>query len=267
MKGHDALLALGGVALALGIAAVLVAGATGAPPRTERIARFFVGPPAVASGLPLERRGGVIAAARASQVTNLPLVAPVQRGIAEAARDAAAYVLVLLGVAGSLLLAREPVLACYRATLGGWRSQLRVLASGLALLALLASSAFLAFVVLVGTVAESPLPRAGLGLQSLLQGGLVVFSVGFVFVGLVALVGLAAASWRLGDAIAGLRPVARWGAHMPAALVALIGMTLIFGAAQLPVVGAIVSIGAIAYALGTVITARLGRPAGRPAPP
>jgi hypothetical protein len=267
VKARDALLVLGGVVLAIGIGAVLLAGALGAQPRAERVARFFVGPPAGASGLQLERRGGVTAAPRATQVTNLPLVAPVQRGIAEAARDAAAYLLVLLGVAGSLVLAREPVLACYRASLGGWRSQLRVLASGLAVLALLASSAFLAFVVLLGTTLDSPLPRAGIGLQSLLQGGLVALSVGFVFIGLVTLVGLAAASWRLGDAVAALRPLARWGSRLPAALVALLGTTLIFGAAQLPVVGGVVSLGAIAYALGTVIVARLGRPVGRPAPP
>lgn len=250
MPQRDALLVLAAVILAVGVAAVLLVGAVGTPAREAR-PRFFVGrqpPPPERSIEQLER----------AVPPEVRAFVPLQRQVAATAGDAAGYLLVLLGVSASLVLAREGVLASYRASLGGWRTQLRLAGTGAAIVALVASASFLAFVVLVGAAATVAGPRGPFGgPQPFLQGGLVALTVGLVFVGLIALVGFAAASWRLGDALLSLRPLARWSSAVPRPLVALIGASLIYLAAQLPTVGAAIAFGAIAYALGAVITARL----------
>jgi hypothetical protein len=262
VKQRDALLVLGAVVLAVGVTAVLLVGAIASGPRGEAVRpRFFVGAQPVRA-----IDAGAAAAARAERAAQaVPVIGPLQRGIGEGARDAAGYLLVLLGVSAALVLAREPVLTAYRATAGGAWAQARIVATGLAVLALLASAAFLAFVVILGTIAGNPALRVPFGVQPLLQSGLVALTVAFVFVALVTLVGLAAASWRLGDAIAGLRPWARLGAVLPAPLVAITGTTLIYLAAQAPLVGTSVGVLAVAYALGAVMAARLGRGAPRAA--
>ena len=73
----------------------------------------------------------------------------------------------------------------------------------------------------------------------------------------VAAVGAAAASWRLGDAILSLRPLARLGRATPPMLIGLLGASLVYLITQLPVVGDLVLVLAIAYALGIVAAARL----------
>src|SRR5207249_1755029 len=72
-----------------------------------------------------------------------------------------------------------------------------------------------------------------------------------------ALVGFAAASWRLGDALFQLRGLRRYTGRVPAPLIALLGATLIYIAWQIPYLGALAVLGALAYALGAVVTARL----------
>lgn len=207
-----------------------------------------------------------------------PLV-PVQRQIAFAFSEAAGYLLVLLGVATALVFARGPVVAGYRASLGGWRTQLRALALGVALLAIVASALFLVFVSMLGVVAGPPtaglqapvgaggLGRAGfaLGPASLLQVGITAIAVAIVLVAVVAAVGLAAAAWRIGDLVVSLRPLARLGRGTPPTLIALLGASLVYLAAQLPVLGPVVLTGTVAYALGIVAAARLA-PAAAAAP-
>lgn len=254
MPRRDALLVLAAVILAVGVAAVLLVGALGTPAREAR-PRFFVGPQPPPPGRSIQQVEGAVPAGVRAFV-------PMQRQVAAAAADAAGYLLVLLGVSASLVLAREGVLAAYRASLGGWRTQLRLAGTGAAVVALVASASFLAFVVLIGSAATVAGPRGPFGgpfggPQPFLQGGLVALTIGFVFVGLVALIGFAAASWRLGDALFSVRPLSRWSTAVPRPLVALIGASLIYVATQLPAVGAAVAFGAIAYALGAVITARL----------
>ena len=61
-------------------------------------------------------------------------ILPVQRGLTDTARDAAGYLLILLGTSAALVLARDQVVSTYRASLGGWRAQLRVIGSGLAVI-------------------------------------------------------------------------------------------------------------------------------------
>jgi hypothetical protein len=82
---------------------------------------------------------------------------------------------------------------------------------------------------------------------------------------LVTLVGFAAASWRLGDAILGMRQLARWAGSVPGPVVALIGATILYLLGQLPVVGGLVAFLVVAYALGAVVIARLG-PGPAPTP-
>ncbi len=90
-----------------------------------------------------------------------------------------------------------------------------------------------------------------------LQVGLAAFSVVIVVAGLVALVGFAAASWRLGDALFRVPRLRRYNGRVPAPLIALLGATLIYISWQLPYLGAIAVVGVLAYALGAVVTARL----------
>jgi hypothetical protein len=251
MKQRDALIVLGAVMLAVGISAILLASslATAASP-SRRI--FFD----ARNSAPPART--VIEAQRDLPVALQPII-PVQRGLTDTARDAAGYLLTLLATSAALVLAREQVVSTYRASFGGWRSQLRVLLSGLAVIGISASAAALAWIVLLGSVAS--LRNAGVvGVPAALQIGLATFSVLLVAAGIAALVGFAAASWRLGDALFTAPPLRRYSARVPAPLIALLGATFIYIAWQIPYLGAVAVVGALAYALGAVVTARLGHP-------
>jgi hypothetical protein len=188
---------------------------------------------------------------------------PFQRGVSDTARDAAGYLLVVIAVSAVLVLGREQVLGAYRAARGTWRDQLRVLGTGIAVLLLLASALFLGGVVLLGGLAAG-FRDAPAGIQMGLQVGLMTMAVfGAVFL-LIALVGFAAASWRLGDTIFALPAMSRWAGGIPAPLVALIGATILYVLMQLPAVGGLVAFVIVAYALGAVVVARLGPPAAPP---
>ncbi|MDP9265820.1 MAG: hypothetical protein M3O91_06865 [Chloroflexota bacterium] len=251
MTRRDAMLVLGTLVLAVVVAGLLLVGSMAAARPGER-PRFYFGRDQLPAGRSLVETEQRVPAAFRS-------IVPLQRGVSDTARDAAGFVLVLLGVTGALVLARGPVVAGYRASLGGWRAQLRVLATGLAVLALIASAAFLSFVFVLGGVAGSGgLRAAGLRPQPLLETGLIAITLGIVILAAVALVGFAAAAWRLGDLLTGLPPVARWGSQLPAPLSAIVGATVFYVAAQLPAVGAAVALLVLAYALGVVVTARLG---------
>ncbi|OGO73050.1 MAG: hypothetical protein A3G84_06020 [Chloroflexi bacterium RIFCSPLOWO2_12_FULL_71_12] len=200
-----------------------------------------------------------------------PLV-PAQRQVAAAVRDGAGYLLVLIGVAAALVFARGPVVAGYRATLGGWRTQLRALALGGALMGVIASALFLTFVSMLGTVAArgpSLETAAGTGrslaanaaLGPLLQVGVTTIAVAIVLVSIVATIGLAAASWRIGDRLLQVRPLSRIGQSAPPTLVALLGVSVVYVLAHIPVVGPLVTLAAVAYALGVVAVARLAHAA------
>lgn len=263
----------GAIVLAGVIGGLLLVGAVSAQPerRGEFRARVFFGdrpPPAARTIEQVQER--VPAAVR-------PLV-PVQRELAGAFREAASYLLVLIGVAAALVFARGQVAATYRASLGGWRTQTRVLLLGGAVLAVIVSSLFLVFVVMLGTVAgvdragggpgpiPVPGPGAGIALGPLLQVGVTAASVALVLVALVALIGLAAAAWRIGDAIVSSRPLARISQGAPATLVALLGVSVVYVLTQLPVIGPLVLLGTVAYALGLVAAARLAPAAATPGP-
>lgn len=250
MKQRDALLVLGAVMLAVGISAILLASSLATVPSPGR--RIFFdsrnSPPPART---------VIEAQRDLPGALQPIV-PVQRGLTDTARDAAGYLLTLLATSAALVLAHEQVVSTYRASLGGWRSQLRVLLSGLAVIGVGASAAALSWIVLLGSLAG--LRNAGaVGVPAALQVGLGVFSVVLVLAGLAAVIGFAAASWRLGDSLFSVGRLRRYGGRVPAPLIALLGATLIYIAWQIPYLGALVVLVALAYALGAVVTARLAQ--------
>jgi len=184
------------------------------------------------------------------------LIGPLQRGVSDTARDAAGLILVLLLTASTLVLANDQVVAVYRASLGGWRSQARVLAAGLVVLGLAISTAALGWVVFLNFVTGA-LPDSPFGAPAALQVGLTAFAVLCVFGLLALLVGFAATSWRLGDALLHTRALSRFQTQIPAPVVALGGATILFILWQIPALGAFALAAVVAYALGAVVTARL----------
>jgi hypothetical protein len=251
MTGRDTVFALGAIVVALAIATILLVGSIAAGADQSGGPRFF-----------FVNFGNRVAPARtAVSASDLPVplraVVPFQRGVSDTARDAAGYLLVVIGVAAVLVLGRAQVLGAYHAARGTWRDQLRVLGTGVAVLLLLASATFLGGVVLLGALA-SGFRAAPTGIQFGLEVGLMTMAVFAAALLLVTLVGFAAASWRLGDAIFGLRAVTRWAGGIPGPLVALIGATILYLLMQLPVLGGLIAFAVVAYALGAVVVARLG---------
>jgi len=252
MTGRDTVFALGAIVIALAIATILLVGsmAAGADETGRSRSFFFVN---------FGNRAVPVRTAAAAGDVPFPLraVVPFQRGVSDTARDAAGYLLVVIGVAAVLVLGRTQVLGAYHAARGTWRDQLRVLGTGVAVLLLLASATFLGGVVLLGALAAG-FREAPAAIQFGLQVGLMTMAVFVAALLLVTFVGFAAASWRLGDALFGLRAMNRWGGGIPGPLVALIGATILYVLMQLPTVGGVVAFAVVAYALGAVVVARLG---------
>ncbi len=257
MSDRGVAIAAGAALLAVVIAGFLLVGAMGAAGERAGVRpRIFFGerPPAAARTVEqLQER--VPAPLRA--------FVPLQRDVAVAARDAAGYVLLLLGVAAVVVFARQQAAACYRASLGGWRSILRVGLLGLALVAVVVSAVFLTFVVLIGSLAAAAdtgaVIRSGQGVAAgFVQLSVTGLAAGLLVVALVSLVGFTGTAWRLGDALLAVRPLARVGQGAPPALIALGGATLIYLLAQLPGLGPIIGVVALAFGLGSAAAARLG---------
>ena len=251
MSRRDTAFALAAIVAAIAIATVLLVGSLAGSATEEQGRGFFF----VSFG------GRVVQPVRTAVGTGevpVPLrpVVPFQRGVSDTARDAAGYLLVVIGVSAALVLGRDQVLGAYHAAHGTWREQLRVLGTGVAVLLLLASAAFLAGVVLVGTLAAG-FREAPAGIQFGLQVGLMTLAVFAATVLVVTLVGFTAASWRLGDSLLGTRALTGWAGRIPGPLVALIGATILYLLMQLPAVGGLVAFAVVAYALGAVVVARL----------
>jgi hypothetical protein len=260
MTRRDKLVVLAAAVLAIAFSAVLYVGTMATEPsvatdvRPARPRIFFdlrqTPAPATRTLADVQERVGPLAA-----------VVPLQRGISDSAREAAGFLLMLIITATTLTLAHGRVVSAYRASLGGWRAQLRVLLTGFAVLGLGLSASALAWVVFLGYVATSA-RGAPFGVPAALQIGLAAFGVILVFLLLVLAIGFAATAWRLGDVILRSRALARYQSAVPAPVVAALGATLLYIVWQIPLIGAIALALVIAYALGTVITARLGAAAG-----
>jgi len=251
MTQRDTVLVLGTLVMAIGLSAILFVGAAATapsePPARPRV--FFDArssmPPAF-----------TITEAQARVPQPFTMIVPLQRGVSDTARDAAGFLLVLLVTASTLVFANDQVVAAYRASLGGWRAQARVVGTGIAVFGLGLSALILAAVVYLGFVAGA-VPRIPFGIPAALQVGFTAFAVISVFALLVLAVGFAAAAWRLGDAILRLRWLIRFAAHVPTPLVAVIGATVLYLILQIPLLGALALAVVVAYALGAVVTARL----------
>lgn len=261
MTGRDTVFALAAIVVAMAIATVLLVGSMSQSTATDEQGRprFFFA----------NFGGRVVQPVRTAVGTGdvpVPLraVVPFQRGVSNTARDAAGYLLVVIAVSAALVLGRDQVLGAYHAARGTWREQLRVLGTGIAVLLLLASASFLGGVVLIGSLA-SGFREAPAGIQFGLQIGLMTMAVFAALFLLVAVVGFAAASWRLGDTLFGTRILSGWAGRVPGPLVALIGATILYVLMQLPAVGGLIAVVVIAYALGAVVVARLAPAAVPPA--
>ena len=254
MTQRDIVIVLATLAVAVGLSAILFVGAavtarTAAPEAIARPRVFFDS----SSNLP---PGLTVVDAQRRVAGPLQAIVPLQRGISDTARDAAGLFLTLLLTASTLVLANDQVVAVYRASLGDWRSQARVLAAGFVVIGLAISTAALAWVVylnfVTGALRDSPL-----GAPVALQVGMTAFAVLCVFALLALLVGFAATAWRLGDALLHTRALSRFQTQLPAPVVALAGATILFILWQIPLVGAIALAAIVAYAIGAVVTARL----------
>ena len=254
MTRRDVVIVLGTLAVAVGLSAVLFVGAAATSPdsASEPAARprvFFD----QRSALP---PGRTVVDAQRRVAGPLQAIVPLQRGISDTARDAAGLLLTLLLTASTLVLANGQVVAVYRASLGDWRTQARVLAAGLVVMGLAISTAALAWVVYLNFV-TSALRETPFGASTALQIGLTAFAVMCVFALLALLVGFAATAWRLGDALLHTRALSRFQSQIPAPVVALAGATIFFVLWQIPALGAFALATVVAYALGAVVTARL----------
>lgn len=258
MTPRERLFVLASFVIAVGLGTVLYVGAVATEPvRTASAAALREARPRIFFDLrrtPPPARAVIDAQERLPQ--GLRTLIPLQRGLSERGRDAAGFLLVVLVTASTLLLAHGQVVSAYRATLGGWRAQTRVLLTGLAVLGLGASGIALAWIVYLGFVAGA-LRGAPLGVPAALQVGLTTFGVLVVLALLVLAVGFSATAWRLGDALFGSRALSRFQTDAPPALIAAIGATLLYVAWQLPVIGALALVAVVAYALGCVVVARL----------
>jgi hypothetical protein len=246
---------LGALVVALGLSVVLFVGtlASEPPARADDAAarpRIFFDlrstpPPATRSIAEVQQRVGPFAA-----------IVPLQRNMTDSAREAAGFLLMLIVTATTLLVAHERVVSAYRASLGGWRTQVRVLLTGFAVLGLGLSATALAWVVFLGYVATTA-RGAPFGVPAALQIGMAAFGVILVFLVAVLAIGFSATSWRLGDALFRSRALSRFQSAVPAPAVAIIGATILYVLWQIPALGAVALALVIAYALGAVVTARL----------
>jgi hypothetical protein len=254
MTQRDIAIVLGTLAVAIGLSAILFVGAAATSPDSaaDTAARprvFFDQRAAVPPGR-------TVADAQRRVAGPLQAIVPLQRSISDTARDAAGLLLTLLLTASTLVLANGQVVAVYRASLGNWRMQARVLAAGLVVMGLAMSTAALAWVVYLNYV-TSALRDTPFGAPAALQVGLTAFAVVCVFALLALLVGFAATAWRLGDALLHTRALSRFQSQIPAPVVALAGATIFFILWQIPALGAFALAAVVAYALGAVVTARL----------
>ena len=254
MTQRDIVIVLATLAVAVGLSAILFVGAavtarTAAPEAIARPRVFFDS----SSNLP---PGLTVVDAQRRVAGPLQAIVPLQRGISDTARDAAGLFLTLLLTASTLVLANSQVVAVYRASLGDWRSQARVLAAGFVVIGLAISTAALAWVVYLGFVTGA-LRDSPVGAPAALQVGMTAFAVLCVFALLALLVGFAATAWRLGDALLHTRALSRFQTQLPAPVVALAGATILFILWQIPLVGAVALAAIVAYAIGAVVTARL----------
>lgn len=253
MTQRATLLVLAGVLLAAAASILFLTSAVATPRLREGPSRIAI---TRQTPLPTRRPVEVVQRQLPPDLRFLAPVVIVQRGISDTARDAAGLLLVLLLTSGTLVVARDQVVRAHAASAGDLRAQARVLGIGVGVLFAVASVVALSAIVALGALAGRPPDTFRFGLQLLF--GLV--AVLLLVVGAPALVGFSAAAWRVGVALLGAAPWRRLGERIPAPVAAVLGAALLYLAAQLPAVGALVAAVVLAYALGAFVLARLARP-------
>jgi hypothetical protein len=242
---RDALLVLGGALLAAAISALLfVAAAQRQPLGAGRL-----------PGRPVQTERPIADVRRAlpPPLRILAPIAPVQRGVSDAARGAAGLLLLLVLTAGTTVVARGQVVRVHAASAGPLLDQARVLGVGVGVILALASVAVLAWILILTTIVGRGPPFSTLALQVLVT----ALAVAALLMLGVTLVGFSAAAWRLGVLLLGLPAWRRWGERAPAAVAALLGAVLIYVLAQLPLAGGIVAAVVFAYSLGAFVLSRV----------
>lgn len=255
MTQRDALLVIVGVLAAAVVGLVLFVAilVRQGPPGRPDVA-IGRGPQPTARPIPeIERR-------LPNEFRFLAPIIPLQRSVGEVGRDAAGLLLVLLLTGGTLVLAREHVVRIHASSAGDWTAQARIFGLGIGVLVTIASGTLLAIVVLLRTLAGLAPPNFVFGLQTLFS----VFALVLLVVGVAALLGFAAASWRLGVWFLGLPAWRRITERVPVIVAALVAAGLLYLAAQLPVVGPLVAALVLAYSLGAFVRARLIRSEAHP---
>lgn len=253
MNQRDTLLVLVGV---LGAAVVGLLLFVAILVRQPERANVSIGRQAVPTPRPLPE----VARRLPAELRFLVPIIPLQRGLSEGGREAAGLLLVLLLTGGSLVLAREQVVRVHAGSAGGIGDQARIFGIGVGVLIMLASGTLLAVALLLRTLAGMPPPGVLFGLQTLFA----VFALIVLVVGALALLGFAAASWRLGVLLLGLPAWRRFGERVPTVVATLLAATLIYFLGQVPYLGPIIGGLALAYSLGAFVRSRIAKTGALP---
>src|SRR5262249_5138450 len=125
MRRRDMVLVGVALLVALGLSAVLYVGTMASEPTSAahvapaRTRAFF------------KSRGNLRPARTVAEVQDrvgpFAAIVPLQRNMSDNARDVAGFLLVIIVTATTLVVANGRVVSAYRASLGGWRTHLRVL--------------------------------------------------------------------------------------------------------------------------------------------
>jgi len=245
MNQRDTLLVLVGV---LGAAVVGLLLFVAILVRQPERANVSIGRAAVPTARPLPE----VARRLPAELRFLAPILPLQRGLSDGGREAAGLLLVLLLTGGSLVLAREQVVRVHAGSAGDLGAQARIFGIGVGVLIMLASGTLLAVVVLLRSLVGLPPPGLLFGLQTLFA----AFALIVLIVSVLALLGFAAASWRLGRLLLGLPAWRRFGERVPTVVATLLAATLIYFLAQIPYLGPIIGGSALAYSLGAFVRSR-----------
>src|SRR2546428_4267460 len=182
-------------------------------------------------------------------------VIPIQRQASEAGREVAGLLLVVLLTGGALVFARDQVLRVQASSAGDLGEQARVFGIGIGALIVIASALLIAVVVALRALSSMPPPGFVFGLQTLSA----LLAVVLLLTGAAALLGFAAACWRLGVWFLSRPPWRRAGERVPVVVATLLVASLLYLLSQIPYVGPIVAALVLAYSLGAFVRARLTR--------
>lgn len=257
MTQRDFLLVLGGGAATVAVSVVLFL-AIVASQQPAGASTVVVGRRAVPTAVPvaqIERR-------LPAELRFLAPIVALQRGVAQASREAAGVFLVVLLTGATLVFGRDQVLRIQARTAGDAAEHARVFGIGVGALVALASGVILGFfVVLRSLVQSAPAGNLAFGLQTIVA----LLALVLLVVGVAALLGFTAASWRLGVWVLRRQPSPVLRERVPATLAALFVAAMLYLMAQLPYVGPAVAAVLLAYSLGAFVQARLVRTEARPA--